>query len=201
MLAMSPTLTGVDQRTRAHHGAADAPWSALLSADVRTTDYVHQLIITYGFEAPLECAFAYTPNLAHVVDLRDRARSGLLLEDLLELGYASSQLARLPQCFSIAPFEDVAEALGWLYVVERPTLQHSSVRRHLLQRFPDLRTRCRYLAAAGSVAAARWQAFGVALDRFATTDAIADRVALAANHAFRRWLDWVAMNERERSAE
>ncbi len=200
MLAMSSTLTGVDQRTQAHHGAADASWLALLSADVRRTDYIHQLIITYGFEAPLECAFAYTPRLAGVIELRDRARSGLLLQDLLGLGHASSQLARLPQCFSIAPFEDVAEALGWLYVVERPTLQHSLVRRNLLQRFPDLRTSCSYLAGAGSLAAARWQALGVALDRFATTDEIAARIALGANHAFRRWLDWVAMNEPDRSA-
>ncbi len=197
-MLVSSLLERVEQETQAHHAAADAPWLALLAHDVRREDYVHQLVVTYGFEAPLECAFAYTAKLATVVDLRERTRSRRLVEDLLELGYSASQLARLPQCLSIAPFEDVAEALGWLYVVERPTLQHTAVRRHLLQRLPEVRHGSSYLAAAGSLATARWQALGVALDRFATSSAIADRIVDAADRAFRRWLDWVTTSRRER---
>ena len=42
-----------------------------------------------------------------------------------------ARIARLPQCCDIEPFRDVSEALGWLYVIERSTLLHDNVRRHL----------------------------------------------------------------------
>ena len=193
----SATLARLNQDTRAHHAAADAPWLALLGTEVRRKDYIRHLVITYGFEAPLEGAFAYSIGLRAVVNLRERTRSGLLAQDLLALGSSPAELSALPQCFSIVPFADVAEALGWLYVVERATLHHVSVRRNLVQRIPDIRHATSYLSAAGSVAGARWQALGVALDELATTESITDRIVTAADHAFRRWRDWLELNQPE----
>jgi heme oxygenase (biliverdin-IX-beta and delta-forming) len=187
-------LHRLNDETRSRHSAADAPWLALMRVDVSREDYIRQLAITYGFEAPLESALAYTEGLSAVVGLRERVRAGLIARDLLELGIKPSSLSELPQCCSITPFQDVADALGWMYVVERATLYHESVRRCLLRRLPDTRRAMAYLGAAGSIAGARWQSFGLALDEVVANDVIAVRVAAAADHAFRRWRDWLDAN-------
>ena len=195
MLQGSASLAHLDQATRAHHRYADAPWVALMVRDVSRREYIHQLAVTHGFEAPIEGALAYTAGLAGVVRVRARARSGLLVQDLLALGQTPAQIALLPACPAITPFQDVPDALGWVYVVDRTTLLHAAVRRNIVQRLPEARVASAYLAAASSVAGTRWQAFGVALDRFATTQALLDRIAASADRAFRAWRSWLEANQ------
>lgn len=199
MAEPSSILAELNYETRAYHAAADLPWLALLAPNVRRDDYARQLVLTYGFEAPLEGAFAYTDGLRGLIRLRERSRCGLIAQDLLALGRTPAQLARLPQCEEISPFQHAAEAFGWMYVTERATLLHTSVRRNLLQRLPEARLSTSYLAAAGSVAGARWQQLGIVLDQFATTDELAARIALAANTAFRCWLQWMEAKQRTAS--
>jgi heme oxygenase len=193
----SAMLLRLNAETHAHHSHADAPWSALLAPDVRLQDYIHQLVVTYGFEAPVESALSYTKGLSTIVKLRERARSGLLAQDLLALDHSAAQVTELPQCFSIAEFDDLTDALGWLYVVERATLHHDSVRRNVMHRIPSARRATSYLAASESIAGTRWQALGRVLDKHAMTDAIADRIVIAADHAYRRLCDWIEKNQAE----
>ena len=142
------SLTRVDQastavmrlnlETRSFHDAADEGWLALLARDVTRSDYQRQLVTVYGFEGPLEAAFAYTPNLKLFVDLRQRSRAGLIAKDLLALGLRANAIATIPQCL-LAPFSGPVEALGWMYVAERATLLHERARRHLVARSPTAR--------------------------------------------------------------
>ena len=191
------TLTRLNDETRHHHIDADAPWLAVTRIGVRRQDYIRQLALTYGFEAPLEGALAYTPGLSEVIQLRGRARAGLIAQDLLALGLKPSQLSALPHCFSITPFSDIADALGWMYMVERSTLLHDSIRRSLVHRLPEARRASAYLGAADGATAARWPVFGAALDAFAVDEATTQRVVSAADHAFRRWLDWLELDASE----
>ncbi len=195
MLSSSTILTRLSRETHALHADADAPWLALPAADVRRSDYIHQLAITFGFEAPLDGASAYTHGFASVVGARCTAHAGLIAADLVALGMSTDELSALPTCFSTVPFEELAEALGWMYVVERSRLLHDSVRRNVLRYIPTARNATSYLAAGGSIAGARWQAFGASLDRYARTDALAELVLRGAQHAFRRWIDWVDVNQ------
>ena len=183
-------LLRLNEVTEPHHERADAPWLALLAPDVRREAYIRQLVATYGFEAPIESALSYTKGLCAVVKLRERARSGLIAQDLLVLGLTPTEVTELRQCFSIASFEDIGEALGWLYVVERAALHHEKVRRNISQRIPSARKATSFLAAAGSIAGRRWQALGMVIDKYATTTLIADRIVTAADNAFRRLHLW-----------
>src|SRR5438874_11352487 len=72
----STGLLRLNLETRAFHDAADEGWLRLLQPSVTRADYVRRLATTYGFEGPLEAAFAYTPNLKLFVDLRQRSRAG-----------------------------------------------------------------------------------------------------------------------------
>lgn len=187
MPAASQMLVRLDLDTQGHHARADAPWRALMTGEPTHAMYTAQLQRVYGFEAPVEGALAYTPQLPG--EWRHRARTGLVAMDLLELGVSPSQIARLPQCDAIAPFRGHVEALGWLYVVERTALFLAAVRSNLVRR-PEFANACAYLVASSAVAVTRWRALGAVLDRLTRDDA--DLAIEAAHQAFtcqRIWFD------------
>lgn len=175
-------LSTLDEATRHLHADADRRWAGLLRVDVEIETYLHQLVSIHGFEAPVEAALALTPDLQRLLDLRRRARSGWIVQDLLALGLRPAKLARLPQCSRIVPFRDPAEALGWLYVVERSTRHHLRVAQNLACVLPSaplaylshgqVEHRLEMLEEAlGQIArdgAGRFRVISAALDAFAT---------------------------------
>ena len=193
MLAQT-MLARLDRETGERHTAADRAWKRLLAPDISRDDYVRVLVATYGFEAPYEAACAYTPGLSQVIDLRGRWRSGLIAQDLLVLGWTPEQITNL-RCHSVASFQDAAEALGWMYVVERSTLMHVDVREELAGRFVDLGKACSYLGAYEHVTSRRWAELGVALDRFKGSEKVAVRVVEAAHAAFATLDEWRQTSE------
>lgn len=187
-------LMQLNRATRRWHAEVDEPWLELLRPDVDERDYVAQLVRMYGLEAPLEGACAYTPQLSRVIELRQLTRAGLIAQDLLALDVTPAELAALPQCYSITPFRDVPEALGWLYVVERSTLHHDQVRRHLQKRIARLARASSYLGMFDSTPD-HWQRFGKTLDRIATHPDIAAQIIDAAHAGFecmKRWFQTAA---------
>lgn len=175
--------------TRAQHPEADSTWLDLMSFEATRLRYLEQLVTTYGFEAPIEAALALTPQMSNVLQLRPRARSGLIVQDLLALGLSPSRIARLPQCSCIVPFRDHVEALGWMYVLERATLLHDAIRRHLQARLPTVDA-WNYLSAYDGVASERWLEFGDILDCFAFEQI--DSIVGAAQAAFGCRREWLA---------
>jgi heme oxygenase len=186
---MAPSvLTQLDVETRAHHDAADAPWLELLLRDVTLERYIALLVRTYGFEAPLEAALAYTPGLGALLDLRARWRAGLIAQDLLVLDVAPSAIANIPQSASIAPFATTTQALGWLYVVERSSRIHEVVAEHVVRWQPRCAGARTYLCAYRSVREQRWRELGEVLEQVRpSTELIA-----AAHEAFRTAQHWYA---------
>ncbi len=194
------SLVRLDLETRGEHRSADEPWLTLCSQDAPCEqDYVRVLARTYGFEAPLEAALAYTPHFEALVDMTGRYRSGLIAQDLLALGLSAGELAGVSQCM-IAPFASVAEAVGWLYVHERATLCHEQVRAMLLARTPGLKAATAYLTASAGTAVERFEALADAIHRIARTSLIEDRVISGARVAFRTLRGWSGGFEALRAA-
>src|SRR5262249_18784732 len=126
----------LNDETRIHHTEADGDFDLLFRDDAASTHYQYFLMRVYGFEAPLEAALSMTPNLGLMLDLRERQKTSFLAQDLLALGLRPQELAELPLCLAMPQFRAAAEALGWMYVIERSTLAHSVIRRHLLTKLP-----------------------------------------------------------------
>lgn len=183
----------LDRETRVHHAdAAEGDFDLLFRERVETSDYVAFLLRVYGFVAPLEVSLAMTPNIDLVIDVRQRHKAGFIAKDLLALRLSPAQVANIPMCTSIPQFRGAAEALGWLYVVDRATLAFSVVRRHLTARLPyEMSIASDYLQCYAGVAGKRWRELGSVLDDIGRHPSIADRVLFAAHEAFRtqrRWL-------------
>jgi heme oxygenase len=184
------TLLRLNLETQSHHAAADQLWAPLLAPDVTKWQYVARLALVYGFEAPLESALAYTPNLRLAIDIRSRIRAGLVAQDLITLGLTPSEVADLPQCFPMAPFGSPLEALGWLYVSERTTLQHDAVYKNVVGRMPEIAKATAYLSVYDGIVGLRWQELGSAFDRFVRTSRALDEVIAGAHSAFRCLATW-----------
>ena len=137
----------------------------------------------------LEAALAYTPRMQELVGVSHRFRSGMIAQDLLNLGLPANELARLPQC-AIAPFASVSEALGWLYVHERATLIHGTVCSALLEALPHLAHASSYLCAHSGNIGSRWDELGETLEKLARTPTIYERISRAAIDAFHVAMEW-----------
>jgi heme oxygenase len=193
MQRLSRTVIQLNMATRAHHIEADAPWLDLMVPTIGKHGYLNHLLKVYGFEAPLEAAFRYTPGLSALLDLRSRTRSGLIAQDLMRLGMSAVRLAELPQRFTT--FASPAEALGWMYVVERSTLLHGGVRRYVTQHVPDASDATSYLAAYDGATGVRWSELGGAFDAISPSPTITRQIVRAANSGFRALCDWFRGDE------
>jgi heme oxygenase len=190
MDSAATTLLRLNLETQSHHAAADQLWAPLLAPTITKWQYVARLALVYGFEAPLEAALAYTPNLRLAIDLRSRIRAGLVAQDLITLGLSPSEVAGLPQCFPMAPFGSPIEALGWLYVSERTTLQHDAVMKNVVGRLPETAKATAYLSVYDGIVGLRWQELGATFDRFVRTDRAMDDLIAGARAGFRCLATW-----------
>ena len=191
----------LNEETRAHHAEAEMDFDVLFQPETTPEHYLAFLLKTYGFEAPLESMLQMTQNLELVIDLKERTKAGYLAQDLMAMGLRPHEIAELPQCLAIPQFRGAAEALGWMYVIERTTLAHSVLRRHLQTRLPrELRNASAYLSCYAGVVGMRWRKYGATLDDVARHPAIADRVITAANDAFRCQRRWIQQDQHDTRA-
>lgn len=195
MPSSGTTLALLDRETRAVQAEDDRGWHRLLRDDGATRDaYVHQLVVTYGFEFPFEVECSHTPGLGQLVDLRRRSRSMLIAQDLLALGHTVDELKAIRR-HAFSPFEDAAGALAWMYAVERSTLIHGQVRERLTSRFADLGRATTYLRAFESDVSKRRAELGIALDRLCVSDQVCKRVIEAARAGFHALTEWQRTND------
>lgn len=183
-------LHRLDIETREFHAPVDERWLDLLAAGVTRETYTRHLECVYGFEAPLESALAYTPHLV-IADRLDRTRSGLIAHDLLALGVTPAEITALEQCEAVPRFSGPAEAMGWKYVADRPTLLHAAIKRNLLDKL-DVTDAYAYLSAHDGRASARWHQLGTLLDDIAVRRRAHDEIVDAARAAFACMAAWYA---------
>ena len=180
-------LVRLNEETQPHHGDADRDVDRyLFRSRVTTADYRTYLSRIYGFIVPLEASLAMTPGLEEALDIRVRAKSALVVHDLMALGMSMNEVNDLPQCQAIPAFRGPAAALGWLYVIERPLLASAVIRGHLATYLrAEMAYASSYLSCYAGQVGAMWRELGEAMDRVAYTESVADRIVMSAHEGFR----------------
>jgi heme oxygenase len=182
-------LVRVALETTIHHAAADE--DRLTALDIETVDdYLAVLTRIYGFETEVEAALDKVTDL-DAAFVRDRAKAARLHQDLTVLGMTPDDIVPLPKISTIS-IRSAAQALGWMFVLERHTLLAGLIRRHVVRALgEEILPATSYLAAYGDTPGARFRAFGAALCAYAHTFPPA-AIVLAANEAFRAQRQWYA---------
>ena len=191
-------LARLSRETQQHHHVADHDRLAMLGAGADPTLYTAFLKRVYGFEAPFEAALLMTSGLDEWIDFRDRGQFRLLRADLQSLGV--SDPTTLARCSAIPAFRQPAEALGWMYAVERNTLLRGVLDGHLRGRIPAIfKTAGSYLAGRQRSNGHRLRDLGTAMDRLAKDSTVADRIVAAAKSAFCAQHAWYEISIAQRS--
>lgn len=194
MQQLSRMLTRLTLETRIHHASIDAKLLGPLETPSRSL-YRRFLCLVYGFEAPLEAALAMAPGI-ELAFIQSRIKSGRIALDLLALGLTTQEFGLLAKRHRVPSFQTAAEALGWLYVSERTTLNHEMVRRRLLEDLPyEMEHAGSYLASYEGVVGERWRELGALLDRVAHDEASAQQVIDAAWDGLESQFAWLGEHD------
>ncbi len=182
-------IARLEQATRERHEIADGDRLALLTGDVTLGRYCAFLLRVFGFEVEVDAALHLTRGLVDVIDLRSRTDVRRLKADLGAIDVPN--LATVPRCRYVRPFEDPIEALGWLYVVERNMRHHGALRRHLeASGLEQLAVAGTYLASSERAVATRMRELGDCVEVVARRPQDIDRMIVAAHAAFRCQHQW-----------
>lgn len=194
-------LVRLNDETQPHHAEADADVDRyLFRPGVTVAGYRTYLAAVYGFVVPLEAALLMAPGLDELIDLRARAKSALVVHDLLALGVTMTEINELPQCQSVPTFRGPGAALGWMYVAERPLLASAVLRSHLSTHLrPEMAYASSYLSCYAGQVGALWRELGEVMDRVAYTPTVADRMVAAARDAFRALIRFRRSELRDKS--
>jgi heme oxygenase len=115
----------------------------------------------------------------------------LIEDDLQTLGMKQVEIQSIPQCMWIPWFDAPWSALGWAYVVERATLEHPGLFRHVATVLPgEAAFSATYLKTYASSTHEMWQSFAQGLELASAIPQHLDLIvdgAQAAYRSFRRW--------------
>lgn len=182
--------------TAAFHAEADEDALEMLGV-VSPADYQRFLVRSFGFIAPVERALAATPEIHLYLDVRRFKKRDMLRRDLEALRVPVGAIDQLPQC-TVPLFDSPEEALGWAYVIERGTLGHHNLFRHLASRMPgELAFASAFLKCYFGTVGEMWKSFLRALDM--VDDGHGETVVIeSAKSAFRAHRNWRhALDERD----
>ena len=146
-----------------------------------------------GFYKPLENRLARFDWDSLRLDYSKRRKAGLLVDDLLRLGLATSEIDALPSCVLLPEPETEAGAIGCLYVLEGATLGGKLISRHLKESLAITRLNGgSFYDAYGARVGMMWKDFCDAANRYcgSQVDRCANAIAGAVDtfQAFERWL-------------
>ncbi len=180
----------LDEQTRHLHADMEREAAALLSATT-AEEYQRYLARTYGFIAPLERCLLDTAGLDPYLDDR-RLRKHLLIEhDLQALGLRALELQSIPQCMWIPWFDNPFSALGWAYIIERMTLDHPNLFRHIATTLPgEAAFAASFLKAYAGTTHEMWQSFASGIELASAEPGNYELVldgARAGYRYFKRW--------------
>lgn len=179
--------------TAQHHAATNEP--LLFGAPTRA-DYRHYLTRMYGFVLPVERAILASPGIERIVEPARFHKQELLRRDLTGLRLSAEQIGKLPLA-AVPALETPEAALGWAHLIERSTLQHGDLYRHLARALPgDIAFSSNYLKCYVGMVGEMWRVFGLALEVFTPNLARRERLIEGANAAYLAFGEWRLLHDR-----
>jgi heme oxygenase len=174
-------------KLEAFHAATD---EEVLFGAVTPAGYRGYLTRMYGFVCPVERSIQSTLGVERYVDVRRFQKHELLRRDLVTLRMPPPQIDKLPFC-SVPLFDTPEEAFGWAYLIERSTLRHGELFRHLASTIPgEVAFASSYLKCYLGMVGEMWRSMGHVLEAFESDRNRSERVIEAARAAIRCYQSW-----------
>jgi len=157
--------------------------------------YKNLLARFYGYYDPLEPRLTAVSGYDSIgLDLEPRAKVRWLIEDLRALGYSEGPISQFPRCADLPAPNNLAQALGCLYVIEGSTLGGQVIRREVERRLGiSPGSGATFFAGYGDETGRRWREFCVSCNSFGDMfpDAC-EEILAAACRSFTSLKNWIA---------
>lgn len=156
-------------------------------------DYISLLKVFYGYFHPVEHIID-TQGVAEILtDYNGRRKAELLLNDIkAAVPHAETELR---ECCDLPTIATTAQALGAMYVLEGSTLGGTVIAR-MLQKGPAAPAdeMLSFFNGYGADTQARWHAFTLVLNNYATAHNNEAEIIAAAQETFVKFKNWVQEN-------
>lgn len=184
-------MTKLKEQTKQQHEMLESNLN-ILSKMETVDDYKTLLEKFYGFHSPLEKRlFAEAEKSDVNLDLKDRHKAHMIVEDLLFLGMTEDEINKLPQCEDLPALGSKAHILGCFYVIEGSTLGGQFISRHIKEKLGLNEKGTSFFRSYGGKTGAMWKAFGSALNEYASDRNEDEAIIESAKETFSKFDRWL----------
>lgn len=171
-----------------HRQIESVPLLARLTSGADFTEYRALLLRYWSYYQPFEEKLAALPWFEAGIDFEARRKTEFLEADLDALGFDGERRGRTPRCAALPPCEDLADGLGYLYVLEGSTLGGQFLKRAVSALGPRP---VRFFDAYGAQTGAMWSAFRHALTDYVASHGESEAIIEGARTAFLSLQNWL----------
>jgi heme oxygenase len=156
--------------------------------------YSGLLACFYGYYKPVEDKIDLFISNDIVPHYSERRKAATIIHDLGIINGAA--VYELPLCNHLPDINDVATALGAMYVLEGSTLGGSIIVKMLMQRLElHDESAVQFFSGYGEKSGAMWASFIRVLDNYTADKPIQQQIAATASATFSLFNDWIVRNE------
>lgn len=157
---------------------------------VTLENYTSLLLLLLGFHRPLEARLLELDWSETDLNMKERCKSHLLIDDLAHLGLDSDSIARVCNCPHLPCASTIPEAVGILYVLEGSTLGGQLISRRIKSELgvSEVSGGSFFLAYGGRTGE-MWRGFIEVLERHGRDAAAVETSALQTFQRFSAWIE------------
>jgi heme oxygenase (biliverdin-IX-beta and delta-forming) len=182
------TLSSVlKEQTHDAHQALEAVVVRKIKAIKSKEDYERLLYKFYGFHQPLEQWFDKLLDNDIVPFYAKRRRSGLILNDLANLGHEN---VLIPLTNELPFIDSLAKALGAFYVLEGST-NGGTIVANMLINYAGMTTDTTTFFYAYGDDKSLWKSFRDKINTYTAESDFSEEMVTAANETFLKFRDWI----------
>ncbi|WP_138754298.1 biliverdin-producing heme oxygenase [Paenibacillus sinopodophylli] len=190
-------MTRLREETAPNHDQIESnPYAkAIMNQTLSQEEYTLYLEKFYGFIKPAERIIAQLSGWGEFKSsLGERAKAPLLERDLLVLGKSAEQINELPECSGLPELTTVAQAFGYMYVIEGSTMGGQIITKQVRKFLPLAEQENKgteYFNAYGTETRAKWAEFRGVIEQSVASEEAAQQVIDSAKDTFNTLEAWL----------
>jgi heme oxygenase len=187
-------LTKIREKTMEYHDDFTSWANNILNGTISPDEYKYVLKTFYGFYYPLEQKITALPEWQSMdFNIENRRKAPFLLKDMKSMGISDPEIARIEMCGDLPEINNLAQALGCMYVVEGATLGGQIVAKKLNEIFAfDQEKGAAFFNSYGPEVRPMWKSFGDLINNYSAEKQIEDPIVNAAHETYFKFNTWLS---------
>jgi heme oxygenase len=187
-------LTKIREKTMENHDDFTSWANKILNGTITPDEYKYVLKTFYGFYYPLEQKITGLQEWQSMdFNIENRRKAPFLLKDMKSMGISDAEISDIPMCDDLPEINNLSQALGCMYVVERATLGGQIVAKKLNDIFGfDQEKGAAFFNSYGQEVRPMWKSFGDLINNYAADNNIEEPIVQSSHDTYFKFNNWLA---------